>query len=245
VKAAPEAQLRLLDLQALDTRLDQLAHRRATLPETAELARVDAEMATVRDDIVRLETADGDLAREQTKIEVELVRGRAVRDQQRLDAGQVGSPRELENLQHEIGSLAKRQADLEDQILELMERRETVQNRLAERTADRDRLRAMGLQLEAKQGAAFAEIEAESAELTGRRAELADGLPTDVLTLYEKVRSSSGGVGAARLYRGQCQGCHLSLSGSDLAAVRAAAPDELVRCEECRRILVRTADSGV
>jgi hypothetical protein len=43
----------------------------------------------------------------------------------------------------------------------------------------------------------------------------------------------------------RCEGCHIELSGSELAAVRAAAPDEVVRCDNCRRILVRTEDSGL
>lgn len=247
MKAAPQAQLRLLDLQALDTRLDQLAHRRASLPETAELAGIDGQLAALRGEIVRVETDDSDLAREQSKIEteVELVAGRAARDQQRLDAGQVSSPRELENLQHELVSLGKRQSDLEDQVLEVMERRETLQGRLTELRAQNDRLLARQRELGETQSAAFAEIDAEAADASGRRAALAGELPPDLMTLYEKVRAASGGVGAAALQRGQCQGCHLSLSGSDLAAVRAAADDEVVRCEECRRILVRTAESGV
>lgn len=247
MKAAPDAQLRLLDLQALDTRLDQLAHRRSTLPELAQLAGIDEQLTRLRGDIVLAETDDSDLAREQTKIEneVELVRTRAARDQQRLDAGQVSSPRELENLQHEITSLAKRQGELEDQVLELMERREVFQSRVAELQAERDRLLGAQDEAQGRKDAAVTEIDAEAADASGRRAALAAELPAELLALYEKVRASSGGVGAAPLHRGQCQGCRLSLSGSDLAAVRAAPADDVLRCEECRRILVRTAESGL
>jgi predicted nucleic acid-binding Zn-ribbon protein len=247
VKAAPDEQLRLLDLQALDTRLDQLAHRRAGLPEIAELARLAEQLGRLRDDVVRDETADGDLAREQGRAEneVDLVRTRSVRDQQRLDSGQVSSPRELENLQHEIGSLAKRQDELEERVLDVMERREAVQARLTERRAERDRVLAQQGDAEQRRAAALAEIDREAGEVSGRRSALAAGLPADLVTLYEKVRGSSGGVGAAALHRGRCEGCHLSLPGSDIVRIRAAAEDEVLRCEECRRILVRTAESGL
>jgi uncharacterized protein len=247
VKADPFVQLRLLDLQAADTTLDQLAHRRATLPETAELASLEGRLSTLRDEIVRVETEDSDLGREQSKIEtdVELVRTRATRDQQRLDSGAVSSPKELENLQHEIASLSRRQGDLEDQVLEVMERREDVQSRLAELAAQRDELVAQQTAALDRQIAAFGAIDADAAKATDERSSLAATIPDDLLALYEKVRASNGGTGAAALYRGACQGCHLSLSGQDLATVRDAPSDEVMRCEECRRILIRTGESGL
>jgi uncharacterized protein len=247
VKADPFVQLRLLDLQALDTTLDQLAHRRATLPEIAELASLDSRLAGLRDEIVRVSTEDSDLGREQSKIEtdVELVQTRAKRDQQRLDSGAITSPKELENLQHEIASLGRRQGDLEDQVLEVMERREEVQSRLAALTAQRDELAAQHDQALERQAVAFGAIDADSVKASTGRAELATGMPEDLLALYEKVRAGSGGTGAAALHRGACQGCHLSLSGQDLANVRDAASDEVWRCEECRRILIRTGESGL
>jgi predicted nucleic acid-binding Zn-ribbon protein len=247
VKAAPDAQERLLELQGLDTRLDQLAHRQATLPEHEELQRLAARLVALHDDAVREETADSDLSREQTKVEaeVDLVRSRAERDQQRLDAGQVSSPRELENLQHEIASLGKRREALEDQVLEVMERREAIQERVTALRAEAEQVTAAQHDAEARRDAALKDISWEGDDARKRRDALAAELPGDLLALYEKVRAASGGLGAAALHRGQCQGCRLALSGSDLAAVRAAAPDEVVRCEECRRILVRTAESGL
>jgi predicted nucleic acid-binding Zn-ribbon protein len=110
VNAPPAAQLRLLDLQALDSALDRLEHRRRTLPELAQLDALDRQLARLRDALIMAETEDSDLGREQDKLEhdVDLVRARAVRDQERLDAGSVASPRELENLQSEIASLSHR-----------------------------------------------------------------------------------------------------------------------------------------
>jgi predicted nucleic acid-binding Zn-ribbon protein len=244
VKADPAAQRRLLDLQAVDTSLAQLAHRRRSLPELAEIARHDERLSALSGDVVRLETEVGDFARDERRLEadVEQVRQRATRDQDRMNAGRVGSPKELESLQHEVTSLARRQSDLEDQVLDLMERREQVQGRL-------NRIRAEVMSVSAQRSAAvdtrdkvWAEIDGELA-LAGRAREaIAPEVPADLLALYEKIREQAG-VGAALLRGTRCEGCHLELSPSEMARVRAAAPEEIVRCEDCRRILVRTAES--
>ncbi len=247
MNAAPQVQVRLLDLQALDSALDRLAHRRATLPELGELQRLTGRLDQLRHDIVAAETEDSDLEREQTKLEtdVEQVRGRSDRDRARLDSGQVGSPRELENLQSEIVSLSRRQADLEEQVLEVMERRETVESRLAEFRAERAMVDSERDAVLERRDTAYAEIDAAAERATADRAAVAAELPADLTTLYEKIRADKGRIGAAALHRGRCEGCHLSLSGSALVAIRASAPDAVLRCEECRRILVRTPESGL
>jgi uncharacterized protein len=246
VKADPEAQRRLLDLQAIDTALTQLAHRRRTLPEHAEVDRRNRELSTLEDQRVRAQVAVDDLDRDIARLErdVDQVRARKTRDQQRLDAG-TGPAKELEALQHELGTLTRRQNELEDAELELMEQREqaqaevdAIEGRIAETRAARDdteRRRTEALDGIAKD---------EEFRVSGRKPLVAD-LPADLVALYEKVREASGGVGAALLRAGRCEGCHLELSGSERSAVRAAAPDEVMRCEECRRILVRTAESGL
>jgi len=247
VKAAPDDQLRLLDLQALDSALDRLAHRRRTLPELAAVDELQTRVDRLADDVVLLQTEDADLGREQSKVDadVDVVRSRMAKDQQRLDTGQVSSPRELENLQSEIESLHRRQGDLEDAELEIMEKREVVQQRLAEVVAERERVALELAETEQRRDATFAEIDAESEKATQQRAELAVGIDAELLALYEKVRTSSSGVGSAALHRGRCEGCHLQLNTTDLNRLRNAPADEVVRCEECRRILVRTAESGL
>lgn len=238
----------MLDLADLDFRLDRLAHRRDTLPETATLAVLTRRQAQVADLLVAAQTEDSDVGREQLKAEadVEAVRSRAVRDQQRLDAGQVSSAKELESLSHEIVSLARRQAELEDTVLEIMERREAAQTRAAELTAERDTLAADLVTVRAARDAALAEIESESATLGGERATLAGGLSGEFVALYDKIRAATtGGVGAAALRRGSCEGCRMQLSTTDLSVIKAAPEDLVIRCEECRRILVRVADSGL
>jgi uncharacterized protein len=246
VNADPAAQLRLLDVQAADTALAQLEHRRQTLPELAVIADREAELSRLESDLVRAETEVGDLAREQRRLEsdVDQVRLRAARDQQRMQSGSV-LPKELESLQHEVGSLARRQSDLEDSVLELMESREEAERRLAAVRTDAARVTADRDAAVAVRDTAFAEIDAEAATHTARRTALSADLPEDLRTLYEKVRAGAGGVGAAPLRHRRCEGCRLELAGSELRAARAAAPNEVLRCENCRRILVRTPESGL
>jgi predicted nucleic acid-binding Zn-ribbon protein len=246
VKASPQTQLRLLELADLDAELSRLSHRRDSLPETAELVRLEQRASELKDATVVAETALSDLSREQARAErdVDQVRTRIDKDRGRLDAGQVSAARELASLQSEIESLHKRQADLEEVVLELMERHEGLESQRDELATEREALAGELASVSARRAAAIAEI-SEAAETAGaKRSEVAAEMPADLLALYDRIRASSG-VGAAMLRRGQCQGCHLSLNTVDLNAIRAAAPDEVVRCEECRRILVRTAESGL
>ncbi|MEN3307666.1 MAG: uncharacterized protein V7603_3868 [Micromonosporaceae bacterium] len=246
MKADPDAQRRLLDLQAIDTTLAQLRHRRRNLPEHAELTRLAREVAAAEDERIRAQVGVDDLDRDIGRLEkdVDQVRVRADRDQSRLDVG-TGPARELEALQHEIASLARRKSELEDAELELMEQREAAQAALDEalrRVAER---REQIAGTESRRDSALTEIAKEEEARQAERGPLAAGLPADLLALYDRIREASGGVGAALLRGGRCEGCRLELAGSERAALRAAEPDEIVRCEECRRILVRTAESGL
>jgi uncharacterized protein len=246
VKASPEAQQRLLELADLDAELGRLEHRRRGLPEIAEYQRIETRDGELRDELTALEAEESDLKREQAKAEadVEQVRSRVQRDRGRLDAGQVSSPRELENLQSEIVSLGRRQSDLEEIVLDVMERREEAERRGSALTAERTELAAQRADVGARRDAALAEIGEQVDKAAGLRAGVAADVPAGLLELYDKLRAQHG-VGAAMLRGGRCEGCHLSLNAVDLAAYRTADPDEVLRCEECRRILVRTPESGL
>ncbi|TDD22087.1 hypothetical protein E1287_40095 [Actinomadura sp. KC06] len=247
MKAAPQAQLRLLDLQDLDAALDRLAHRRRTLPELAEIERLEGRLTGLRDAIVAAETEVGDLEREQKKAEqdVDQVRTRADRDQKRLDSGQVASAKDLGSLQAEIESLQRRQSDLEEVVLEIMERTEEAEGKVAALRTDRSAAQDELSGLTERRDASLREIDEEAGTTSAARTAVAKDVPDDLLALYEKLRGQFGGVGAAKLFRGACQGCHLALNTVDLNRIRSAAEDEVVRCEECRRILIRTPESGL
>lgn len=247
LKAASTDQHRLLDVQALDTRIDQLRHRRATLPEHAALEKLERTLAELHEQIVAAETEQSDCARELRKAEadVDQVRARTARDQQRLDTGQVSSPKELESLQHEIVTLGRRQSDLEDVVLEVMERLESVESRLADLTRRREEAQAQVAELATKRNEALFEIDAELVALAAQRETQATGIDSGLVELYEKIRALQGGIGAAEVRQRRCTGCRLELNNVELGRLRGAAQDEVLRCEECRRILVRTAESGL
>jgi predicted nucleic acid-binding Zn-ribbon protein len=246
VKASQEAQLRLLELADLDAELSRLEHRRRSLPELGEYRQIEAHDAELTDELTALEAAESDLRRELAKAEadVDQVRSRVERDQTRLDAGQVSSPRELENLQSEIVSLARRQSDLEEIELDVMERQEAAGRRRDALTHEQSALARQREEVAARRDAALGEIGEQAEKAGSLRASVTAGVPDELLALYEKLRTQHG-VGAAALRGGRCEGCHLSLNTVDLARIRAAAPDEVLRCEECRRILVRTPESGL
>jgi predicted nucleic acid-binding Zn-ribbon protein len=245
VKADPEAQRRLLDLQALDTALGQLAHKRRTLPENAELERLGKEVQSLTDERASAQVAVDDLDRDIDRIErdVEQVRTRADRDKARLEAG-TGPAKQLEALQHELETLGRRQRELEDVELELMEKKEEAEAVLAEVDGRLTRARTEQGEVERRRDELLTGIAKDEEFRRSGRGPLVADLPADLVKLYEQIRENTG-MGAALLRAGRCEGCRLELSGMEKSRVRAAEKDEVVRCDECRRILVRTAESGL
>ncbi|MBO3738403.1 zinc ribbon domain-containing protein [Actinoplanes flavus] len=244
MKAAPEAQRRLLDLQAVDTTLAQLAHRRKSLPELAEIDAVAREISALEDERVRAQVVVDDLDRDIARLEkdIDQVRQRKDKDQKRLDAG--GSLREVEGLQHELTTLNRRQSELEDAELELMEQRETAEAVLTEVQGRLSAAVGRRTDAERRRDEANVEIAKELEFKTQARVPLAADLPSDLVALYDKIRTETG-MGAALVYAGRCGACRIELYGADLNRVKSAPKDDVVRCEECRRIMVRTSESGL
>lgn len=204
-------------------------------------------MAELRDQIVAAQTEESDLARELRKAEgdVDQVRERSERDTKRMDAGQVSSPKELQGLQHEIATLAERQSALEDIVLDVMERLESVQSRRTELEEQQEKARAESVAVTARRDTTVGEIDAEAGQLAEQRSTQISAVDQALVDLYEKIRAQQGGVGAALLRERRCGGCRLELNNIELGRIRDADPDEVWRCEECRRILVRTGESGL
>jgi len=245
LKASPHEQQTLLDLQKLDTRLDQLAHRAANLPEVARHHELTDRLAEFHTDSVQAQTELSDLGEQVAKAELEVagVCARAHKDQTLLDSGAITSGKQLEDLQHEITSLARRQTSLEDVELELMEQAEGVQTRVDDLSNSVAKTRAQRAEVEQARDVVMGEISDEVRTIELRRIKVIDELPTDLTALYQRLRDNLGGVGAAPLVGKHCQGCNMQLAPTDLSAIAAAAPDEVVRCEECSRILVRRASA--
>ena len=247
MKADPSAQVRLLDLQELDSRADLLRHQRRSLPETARLAELTGARALTDDQARDARIEVDDLAVEQAKVDadVEQVKTRRERDQQRIDQGVISNPKDIQRMQQEMVSLERRITSLEDDEIEVMERLEEAQvalDKLAGELTDTD---AQIAETTTARDAQLAAIDGSLGELDAQRGPLVAELPSDLLALYDRLRESKGGVGAALLRAGSCGGCMLDLDHAELATIRAAADDDVIRCEECSRILVRTSESGL
>jgi len=238
--ADPAAQRRLLDLADIDRAIGAAQHRRASLPELAVIAAGAGRIDELNGRLVLAQTEVGDLDRAGRKLddEIESVRLRAERDAERLAAG-AGGAREQENLQREIESLARRQSTLEDEALELMERRESAEAAMAAVQSQLDVAMAEVGQAVTGRDDAFADLDDELSRLQSQRSELVAQTPQDLLALYERIRAT-GKIAAGRLIGQQCGACRMQVDNVALGELRTAAPDAVQRCPECGAILVRT-----
>ena len=242
--SAPVAdQFRLLEVQALDTRAAQIAHARASHPQRAVVRDAAAQLAELDGRLVAARTAVSDARRElaQAEADVEQVRARATRDQARVDSGQV-SVKDVQALSGELEALARRQAALEDVEIEVMERLEGLESELASVEADADAARAAHADAESELVRVVADLDAQAQAVVAERATRAEGLDAALVALYDRVRAQLGGTGVAALRGHRCEGCRLELNASELARITALPAEEVVRCDECGRILVRGAD---
>ena len=237
----------MLDVQTIDSALAQLEHRRKSLPEHAEINALTAAVARNSADLVAAETAVSDLEAEQNRAEAEIqpVRERLNRNQTRIADGTIADPKALSSMVEEVAHLQRRISDLEDAELEIMEQLESATStleRLRVRAGELDRQLADAV---ARRDRAVTAIAAQVDEQRAEREELSPLLPADLLALYDKIGKSHNGVGAAELRQRRCTGCQLEVNAADLRVFAAAADDDVLRCEECSRILVRTASSSL
>ncbi|SDL16479.1 hypothetical protein SAMN05428985_110136 [Nocardioides sp. YR527] len=238
--------MKLLDVCELDSRALQLRHRRAHLPQAAVVAELQASKKTTDDAVRDARVTRDDLERVQKKADadVEAVKTRRRRDQERMDSGAISSAKDLERMQHELATLDRRISVLEDEELEVMEQLEEAQ-------ASVTRLEAELAEISEKLAVAVDSVDVETSKIDGELAGVAEertpaleGIPDDLLALYTRL-SDKMGVGAAELRARRCGGCNLQLDPAEISRIRGLAADEVVRCEECSRILVRTAESGL
>jgi uncharacterized protein len=234
-------------VQELDSRADQLRHQRANLPELAEIVTLQGKRTDVENLARDVRIVVDDLTTEQQKVDsdVEAVRARRTRDRDRMDQGLITNPKDLERMQHELQSLERRISSLEDDELEVMEKLEEAQAELARFEAMVAETDEQLTGLSTTRDEKLAGLDEALAKVAADRGPAVDGLPADLLALYDRLREQKGGVGAAELRARQCGGCRLSLDQAELNRIRGLAADEVVRCEECQRILVRTPESGL
>lgn len=246
MQADPSAQRALLLMADLETQMGQLRHRKQTLPEHAKLAELAGQRANLAAEVVASETRLSDAETEQARIEGDLepARARLQRNQQRIDAGQVDA-KALQSMIDETSHLRGRIAKLEDEQLDIMQ---TVEDETATRegiVARKTDLEATMRELLASRDNAGRELDGQIANLDLQRSQLSQGLPAELVSLYDKIAGRVGGTGAAELRARRCTGCGLELDVSELKRHATASPSEVLRCEECGRILVRTDQSGL
>jgi predicted nucleic acid-binding Zn-ribbon protein len=234
----PAVLQRLLDLQSEDTAIKRLAERRASLPEARRLGEVNENLAELEADLQIANRQNADAAREQERLEgeIELLDQKVAREEQRMYSGNVANPKELSSLQAEVEALKRKKSSMEDELLDVMERKEQIGETVQTLSAEREEAARESAELTAKVEGLTGEIDSELKGHESQRVEVASTIPEDLLALYDKLRESKNGVGAAALVDGTCQGCHTKLPAKEVERVKSEGG--LQRCDNCRRILV-------
>lgn len=242
MKASPSDQRSILDIARFDQQKNSLMHKAANLPELAELSSTTIKSHNARDLRIAAETELSDVKRELSRAEtdVEQVVSRITRDEARLIGGSA-SPKELEQLQHEVGTLTARRVGLEEIELEIMMRVDAINERITRLKTEEAQHAAVIADLEIRKENALTVIHKDLEQIAQDRSETVHGIEKALVDLYEKIRETTGGAGAAAFLGGSCNGCNLSVNAVEIKRMSDLADDEVVRCEECRCILVRGA----
>ena len=240
MKASASDQRSILDIQKFDLHSATLNNKAANLPELAELSSTTIKQNNVRDLRIAAETELSDVKRELARAEgdVEQIVTRINRDEARLSSG-TGTPKELEQTQHELVTLGARRSELEEVELEIMMRVDGLKERIASLSAEEAELAAVIMDLNIRKENAMAAIHTELEGIAADRNSMTQTVSAEFLALYEKIRGANNGIGAAVLAGNQCKGCNLTLNTIELQRISGLADDEVIRCEECRCILVR------
>ena len=240
MQASPEQQSLTLELQLLDNEIMQANTKLKSLPEIEQLLHIDKRIVTATDELATVKAEADQIALElrRGEVDVETVTDRIKKDEARLSSGNA-TPKELEQLQHEVGTLKKRQETLEEIELEIMVRSEAITARTNTLTTDLASLETLKAEINQRLTTASDEIDTVITNKQSDREKVVVKIEKPLIDLYEKIRTASGGVAAAALVGNKCNGCNLAINAVEMERIKSLAKDELLRCEECRRILVR------
>ncbi|MFE4501757.1 zinc ribbon domain-containing protein [Rhodococcus sp. NPDC056743] len=241
----PQVQAKLLDLAGVDAELTRIAHRRGALPEQQEVDRLEAERVSRKDASVGVEIQIDDIDRDIRKLEGEIdaVRQREDKDRTLLQSGKVAA-KQLTELEHELGSLVRRQGLLEDELLEVMEQREALQADYDHAGAQLSQAEEELVDAKRRRDDAVADLNKAQERCAADRERLVAEFPADFLAVYEKQRTL-GGPGAALLQARRCGACRIEIDRGEISRIAGTASDVVVRCPECGAIMVRTKESGL
>jgi uncharacterized protein len=231
----------LLVVQEHDSAADRLRHKKETLPEQARLAEVEKAVADLEASVADVGGRRDEVVRRQQRHEDELasIQAKIGEVEKRLYSGAVSAPRELQAMEADVASLKRHRSDIEDHVLEAMQDREPLDTELATLEQQWEGLEGEAEELRQVIADQTKDIDAELATELDARSAAAASIPDDLLSQYERLRATQGGVGAARLVNGRCSGCHLTLPATELDRIRREDADAVVQCEQCGRILVR------
>ena len=240
MQASTEQQSLILELQLLDNEIMQSNTKLKSLPEIEQLLHIEKRVTTANDELAVVKSEADQIALElrRGEVDVETVTDRIKKDEARLASGNA-TPKELEQLQHEVETLKKRQEALEEIELEIMIRNDAVIARSNTLTTDLASLQTLKDEISGRLQSATDEINKVIADKNTARNLVAGKIEKALIDLYEKIRGNAGGVGAAALVGNKCNGCNLAINAVEMDRIKSLAKDELLRCEECRRILVR------
>ena len=240
MQASTEQQSLILELQLLDNEIMQANTKLKSLPEIEQLLHIEKRVTAANDELSVVKSESDQIALElrRGEVDVETVTDRIKKDEARLSSGNA-TPKELEQLQHEVETLKKRQESLEEIELEIMIRNDAVIARSNTLTTDLSSLQTLKDEISGRLQSATDEINKVIADKNTARNVVANKIEKALLDLYEKIRGNGGGVGAAALVGNKCNGCNLAINAVEMERIKSLAKDELLRCEECRRILVR------
>lgn len=226
----------LLDLQVVDLEIDRLLNDRQSLPELEEYRAAHALSGSLG---AEKQTADATLRETTLELdknsgELELAELKLAAEQNRLYAGGL-SARDANFLRQEVEMLGRQNSEMEDLILELLDRREAEESivndfdtRIAVSDAEKKRLEAMIKE-------AWKGIDARLAKKEARKADIIPLITEYLLELYDELREIKQGVAVGRLAEDICGGCHLRLTPAERLDISKSDPP---RCIHCRRILV-------
>lgn len=240
MQASSEQQSLIFELQLLDNEIMQANTKLKSLPEIEQLLHIDKRIVTATEELATVKAEADQIALElrRGEVDVETVTDRIKKDEARLSSGNA-TPKELEQLQHEVGTLKKRQETLEEIELEIMVRSEAITARTNTLTTDLASLETLKAEINQRLTAASNEINTVITNKQSDREKVVVKIEKPLIDLYEKIRTASGGVAAAALVGNKCNGCNLAINAVEMERIKSLAKDELLRCEECRRILVR------
>ena len=240
MQASVAQQSLILEMQSLDNEIMQANTKLKSLPEIEQLLHIDKRITLATDELSTVKAEADQIALElrRGEVDVETVTDRIKKDEARLASGNA-TPKELEQLQHEVGTLKKRQEALEEIELEIMMRSDAIGARRDTLTTDLASLETLKSEINSRLATASGQINTLISDKNQARLLVVAKIEKPLIDLYEKIRAASGGVAAAALVGNKCNGCNLAINAVEMERIKSLSKDELLRCEECRRILVR------